>query len=115
MQISERLTAQTFGNMSPPIGVFESLVAEGQIYHDGNPVTRWEMSNVEIIQNGSGYKKISKKNKHKKVDGPVSLMMALACETNENPNPSGGSDFDMPDPEEMLKLQNEDFNNYSNG
>lgn len=74
---------QSYSNMSPPIQEIERLIVTKAIKHDGNPVMRWMMSNVQIVQNASGYRKITKRDFKKKVDGPVALCMAISCAIHE--------------------------------
>jgi phage terminase large subunit-like protein len=45
--------------------------------HAGNPVTRWMMGNILLTQDPAGNIKINKAKSGDKVDGPVSIVMAL--------------------------------------
>ena len=80
--------AQSYGNMTPPIMELERLVFSKALSHTGDPVFNWMMSNAEVLKNSAGYMKLSKSNSRKKIDGPVALLMALVCATNEAPKKS---------------------------
>lgn len=71
--------SQTFGEMNVPTTEFEKFVFQDRITHDGNPVTKWMLSNVEILRDTRGLIKVSKKEADKKVDGVVSAIMAFAA------------------------------------
>jgi phage terminase large subunit-like protein len=55
----------------------ERLVKEQKIKHGGNPVTRWQMGNIMLRTDPAGNIKIDKGKSGDKVDGPVSIVMAL--------------------------------------
>ena len=64
--------------MSPGCKELERLVLARQLYHTGCPVLRWNLSNVTLKTDDAGNIKISKARSREKVDGAVSLAMALA-------------------------------------
>ena len=68
---------QGFISMSSPTKELERLVKDGRLKHDGNPVTRWMMGNVLLANDPAGNIKINKAKSGDKVDGPVSIVMAL--------------------------------------
>jgi phage terminase large subunit-like protein len=68
---------QGFISMSSPTKELERLVKDGRLKHDGNPVTRWMMGNVLLANDPAGNIKINKARSGDKVDGPVSIVMAL--------------------------------------
>ena len=74
---------QGFGSMNGPTKELEAKVLRGEIIHGGNPVLAWMCSNVEIEKNPAGDIKINKKKSAEKVDGMVSLVMALAMASQE--------------------------------
>ena len=55
----------------------ERLVKDNMLRHAGNPVTRWMMGNILLMQDPAGNIKINKAKSGDKVDGPVSLVMAI--------------------------------------
>ena len=68
---------QGFVSMSAPTMELERLVKERRIKHAGNPVTRWQMGNIMLRTDPAGNIKIDKGKSGDKVDGPVSIVMAL--------------------------------------
>ena len=68
---------QGFVSMSAPTKELERLTKDSRLKHDGNPVTRWMMGNVLLQTDPAGNIKINKAKSGDKVDGPVSIVMAL--------------------------------------
>jgi phage terminase large subunit-like protein len=68
---------QGFVSMSAPTKELERLVKDKMLRHAGNPVTRWMMGNILLTQDPAGNIKINKAKSGDKVDGPVSIVMAL--------------------------------------
>lgn len=68
---------QGFRSMSEPTKELEKLVLSGGIAHGGNPVLRWMASNVSIEADAAGNIKPSKKKSTDRIDGIVTLCMAL--------------------------------------
>jgi len=79
--IDEGLTMAPFGqgfvSMSAPTKELEKLAIQGKLHHSGNPVLRWMASNVELRRDPAGNIKIDKAKSSEKVDGMVSLAMAI--------------------------------------
>jgi phage terminase large subunit-like protein len=75
---------QGFGSMSAPTKELNKLVLKKEINHAGNPVLRWMCSNVSIKRDPADNIKIDKANSQEKVDGMVSLVMALGMELNDD-------------------------------
>ena len=84
---NEGLTMYPFGqgfvSMSAPTKELERLVNIQELQHDGNPVTRWMMSNILLRQDPAANIKIDKAKSGDKVDGPVSIVMALGTYMQE--------------------------------
>ncbi|HLN30042.1 MAG TPA: terminase TerL endonuclease subunit [Gemmataceae bacterium] len=68
---------QGYASMSAPTKELEKLILAGQIRHGGNPVLRWMAGNVACEQDAAGNVKPSKSRSKEKIDGIVSLIMAL--------------------------------------
>ncbi len=68
---------QGFASMAAPTKELDRLVTAGELSHGGNPVMRWMASNVSVEQDGAGNLKPSKKKSREKIDGIVSLVMAI--------------------------------------
>ena len=69
---------QGFVSMSPAVQLLEAAILDKRIHHTGNPILRWQMSNVAIEMDSSANRKPSKKRAIGHIDGVVSLLMALA-------------------------------------
>ena len=63
--------------MSYPTKKLEEMVMNKTIVHNGNKVMRWMMSNIMLYRDPNDNIKIDKAKSSEKVDGPVSLVMAL--------------------------------------
>lgn len=80
--------SQTIKNMTSPTVYVEDLCDQGKLRHGGNPVLSWMMGNVALEMIGKEVedpitgkpqqaRKPSKLKSQKKIDGAVSLVMAL--------------------------------------
>jgi phage terminase large subunit-like protein len=79
-------------NFSGPMRKLEGLIASKRIEHNGDPIMTWMISNVIAKEDNKGniYPNKDKKQPQQKIDGVVSLLMALARYVNaqaEEPNP----------------------------
>ena len=72
--------AQTLRNFNEPAKLFESLLREQKVLHNGNPVLAWQAENVEVITDRSGNIRPVKPEhgSRKKVDGIVAGVMAVS-------------------------------------
>lgn len=68
---------QGFVSMSTPTKELEKLILSGQLNHGGNPVLRWQFSNIAIQEDAAGNIKIAKDKCKEKVDGCVAMVMAI--------------------------------------
>jgi phage terminase large subunit-like protein len=69
---------QGYGSMSAPSKQLENLVVSGKVLHGGHPVLSWQASNVAIQQDSAaGNIKPSKAKSTERIDGIVSLVMAI--------------------------------------
>jgi phage terminase large subunit-like protein len=71
---------QTVRNMSEPMKEVEARVINRKLWHDGNPVMTWMMGNVvcKIDAKENVYpRKESESDPNCKIDGPISLIMAV--------------------------------------
>jgi phage terminase large subunit-like protein len=69
---------QGYVSMAPAVDQLEKAVLSAIIDHHGNPVLRWMNSNVVITKDPAGNRKFAKDKTQDKIDGMVSLAMALA-------------------------------------
>jgi phage terminase large subunit-like protein len=75
---------QGFSSMSSPTKEFERLMITRYFKHDNNPVTQWMLSNVYIHADAAGNVKPDKKKSQDKIDGIVTIIMALGCYMHDN-------------------------------
>lgn len=69
---------QNYQNMHPPMSRFEKLIALGKLKHSGNRMMRWMAGNVVARPHGEFIKPVKPtRMDHMKIDGFVSMMMAL--------------------------------------
>jgi len=68
---------QGYASMSAPTKQIEVLALQGKLNHDSNEVLNWMCSNVVLRRDPSDNIKIDKDKSTEKVDGMVSLAMAL--------------------------------------
>jgi phage terminase large subunit-like protein len=68
---------QGFASMSAPTKELEVIILGGRLRHADHPVLRWMAGNVTVETDAAGNLKPSKKKSTEKIDGIVSLIMAL--------------------------------------
>jgi phage terminase large subunit-like protein len=68
---------QGYGSMSAPSKQLETLIAAGRIRHASHPVLSWMAANVAVQSDHHGNIKPSKAKSTERIDGIVSLVMAL--------------------------------------
>ena len=69
---------QGFLSFGPPTASYERKIINGDIRHDGNPVSGWMLGNVSLMQDAAGNIKPAKDKSKDKIDGVVADIMALA-------------------------------------
>lgn len=69
---------QGFRSLSEPSKRLEALVVSGRLRHDGNPVLAWCIGNVAIEENRWQEIRPIKITQHKRIDGAVAIIDALA-------------------------------------
>jgi len=69
---------QNISTITEPTKELERLALGGKLRHGANPVFRWMMGNVTIINDANNNMKISKGKSNEKVDGPAALVNAIA-------------------------------------
>ena len=76
--------------LSAPSKHIERLIMNRQIKHDGNPFLGWQLGNCEVYEDVNGNIKVRKNeaDKSAKVDGIISLIIAMHC-SMDNPAVSG--------------------------
>lgn len=70
-------TGQGYASMSPPTKELMNLVLAKRLRHGGNPVARWMADNLVVRQDPAGNLKPDKEKSREKIDGMISLIMAI--------------------------------------
>jgi phage terminase large subunit-like protein len=68
---------QGFVSMSSPTKQLEVLVRTGKLWHDGDPVLRWALGNVELKMDPAGNIKADKQKSGGKIDPIVAMVMGI--------------------------------------
>ena len=68
---------QGFVSMSSPTKQLEVLIRTGKIWHDGDPVLRWALSNVELKMDPAGNIKADKQKSGGKIDPVIGMIMGI--------------------------------------
>ena len=86
---------QGYGSLSAPSKQLENWVVAGKLRHGGHPVLAWQASNVAIQQDSAaGNIKPSKAKSTERIDGIVSLVMAIGLwQTATAPKPEQNWDI----------------------
>ena len=84
---------QNMGNYTEPCKELESIIADGRIVHDGNPVLRWNMDNLVFRRGENEGVMPSKKHSADKIDGCSATLMALARAMFSPPAANGAGAF----------------------
>jgi phage terminase large subunit-like protein len=66
-----------FLSFAVPCVEFERKILEGQIHHGGNPIARWMIEGCTVVTDAAGNMKPMKANKQAKIDGVVTLILAI--------------------------------------
>jgi len=75
---------QGFKDMAPAIDAFESAILERCLKHDGNPVLTWNISNAMTGKpDPAGNRKLDKSASRFRIDGAVTLAMALGLKARD--------------------------------
>ncbi len=72
-----------------PITTLRQLIKDGRFSHDGNPCLRWMIGNAVLIEDRNERVMYSKKDSAEKIDGVVSMTMALSRAMHAPPRTSG--------------------------
>ena len=82
---------QGFRSYAPAVDAFERALLERRIGHNGNPVLKWQASNIVMESDAASNRKPSKAKSTDRIDGLVAAIMAVGlAETNQ---PDAGIDI----------------------
>lgn len=69
---------QGYLTISEPTYNFKDYIKNGSLMHDKNPVTKWMVSNMNVISDASGNVKPDKRDRNRKIDGCAAIINTLA-------------------------------------
>jgi phage terminase large subunit-like protein len=70
---------QGYQSLSAPAKLFEALVMDGLLRHDGNPCMAWCVENTELARDSNGnIRPVRPKARHKRIDGMAALVTGLS-------------------------------------
>jgi len=88
---------QGFQSMSPALRDTESMILQDKLVHGGNPVLTMCAANAVVQSDPSGNRKLTKQKSSGRIDGMVSLVMALAMAATHEEEPEIFNPWDDPD------------------
>lgn len=87
---------QGFQSMSPALRDTESAILNGKLLHDNNPVMNMCAANAVVQSDPAGNKKLTKAKSSGRIDGMISLVMAIAMASTYEDEPIMTSPWDDP-------------------
>ena len=87
---------QGFQSMSPALRDTESAILNNKLLHDNNPVMNMCAANAVVQADPAGNKKLTKSKSSGRIDGMVSLVMAIAMASTHEDEPVITSPWDDP-------------------
>jgi len=81
------LFGQGFASMSSPTKKLESLVVDCKLRHAGHALLSWQAGNCACVNDDAGNVKLSKPKSISKIDGVISLVMAIGAFMGESTKP----------------------------
>ena len=88
---------QGFVSMSPALRTTESLLLNGKIRHGNHPVLTMCAGNAVVKKDDAGNRKLTKAGSRGRIDGMISLVMALSCAEEFVPILPATSPWDDPE------------------
>lgn len=68
---------QGYISLTSPTKFFKDLIKKGDLIHDNNPCTNWQISNLIVTSDAAGNIKPDKTEPNRKIDGPASAINAV--------------------------------------
>jgi phage terminase large subunit-like protein len=88
---------QGFVSMAPALDAAEIEFLQGRIHHGGHPVLTMCAANAVVQQDPAGNRKLDKARSTGRIDGMVSLVMALGVATKTTDQAPAASPWDDPE------------------
>jgi phage terminase large subunit-like protein len=87
---------QGYKDMTPAVDALEQAVLDGDLKHDGHPILTWNLMNAICIGDAAGNRKLDKEKSRFRIDGAVSLAMALGLKARDRLEPVATSPWEDP-------------------
>ncbi|MDR6805560.1 phage terminase large subunit-like protein [Dyadobacter sp. BE34] len=75
---------QKAAGMAPATKLFEEMILNGEIFHDGNPITSWMLGNVAMRVDAYGNYTPVKDKSRDKIDGIIASIIAIGTYSKWN-------------------------------
>lgn len=89
---------QGFRDMAPAVDALELSVMERRLKQPGNPILTWMMANAVVSMDPSGNRKLDKQKAKFRIDGAVTLAMAMGLKSREMKDGAGSAVSPWDDP-----------------
>jgi phage terminase large subunit-like protein len=76
---------QGYKDLGNSVSAFEAAMLDGRLNHGGNPVLRWQSSNLVYETDPAGNRKPAKNRAIDRIDGIVALIMAIGLAAKAAP------------------------------
>lgn len=85
------LVRQGYASLSPPLKAVQQVLMSGtvddpKLRSGGNPLARWMIDNLVVTTDTNGNVKPDRRSSRDKIDGVVSLVMAMSCAMTQDSN-----------------------------
>lgn len=74
---------QGYASMTQAVEALEVSVLERKLVHDGHPCLKWNIANAMVIADAAGNRKLDKSKTRFRIDGAVSLAMAVGLKSRD--------------------------------
>lgn len=78
LKIKVQEVNQNLAVLSEPTKLLESMVVDGKLNHDGNPILTWNVKNAAALRDGNDNVRLQKNKSRGRIDGLAALVNALA-------------------------------------
>lgn len=74
---------QGFRDMAPAVDALERSILDGKLKHPGSPILTWNVANAIVTTDPAGNRKLDKDKARFRIDGAVSLAMAIGLKARD--------------------------------
>ena len=94
---------QGYASMTGAVEALEGSILDRVLVHDGHPCLTWNISNAMVISDAAGNRKLDKSQARFRIDGAVSLAMAIGLKSRDRKGLPGQSMYAGWSTEEILQ------------